>query len=628
MTNRTRNYSMQLNFTHFIKTNLWVALALTGQVVVAQVKFSTTANQGEAGLDEYIEIGYVIENAQSVGDFSPPDFKNFKVVQGPSQSQNVTVINGRMSRSVSVSYVLKPETTGKLTIEGATATIDGKNMRSENITVQINKTGNAASSSRNAQPQMPQPFMPEDFFEERDAVKEDYSLRPGEDFKEKVAKNLIVKLDVNKTTCYEGEPIIATYKLYSRLRSESRITKRPSLNGFSVYDMMNPADNRGTIEKLNGKDFNMHIIRRSQLVPLQAGSYTLDPVELENKVQFLRTNAPSASRSRNPMQRMIEAFMGRGETGEMEEHTITLRNNPVKITVKPLPQENKPADFKGAVGKFTLQAELKNKAITAGDAALLEVVIQGTGNLPVINAPDIILPAGMEAFDPVVKENTDKTVYPLKGSKTFSYTFIAHDTGSFIIPPVKFSYFDPATASYKTLSSDSFAIRVLKGNKPLKSIATAVNTGTTSAAAGWKEILSSSVIMLSLIALLLGIIIYLLIKNRNTSRKIKAAQPPVATAEPVIKEEELPAKVTAADPLQEAKMALHLGRSQEFYSEINKAMQRLATSQADTLGVETLQGMEAIRRECEIALYTPGYEEKDRQLMLEKAERLIKGIGI
>src|SRR3569833_2108854 len=72
-------------------------------------------------------------------------------------------------------------------------------------------------------------------------VDRDIVLKPGENPKEKIRKNLFLKVQVDKTTCYVGEPIVATYKLYSRLSSESKVTKRPSLNGFSVYDMVDPS---------------------------------------------------------------------------------------------------------------------------------------------------------------------------------------------------------------------------------------------------------------------------------------------------------------------------------------------------------------------------------------------------
>lgn len=611
---------MQLNFTHFNRIVLWLSLIFTGQAVVAQVKFSTTVNAKEAGLDETIQVDFVIENGRSIENFSPPSFKGFKVVQGPFQSSSMTSINGVTSNSQTISYVLQPEAVGKFTIEGATATVDGKTIHSNPVTVQINKKG-SGGGQRQVQPQMPAPFFPDDFFEEKSPVEEEYRLRPGEDVKEKIAKNLLVRLDVNKTTCYEGEPIMATYKLCSRLKTESRITKRPSLNGFSVYDMMDASDNNLKVEKINGKNFNVHIIRRSQLFPLQAGSYTLDPVEFDNKIQFVRVNAAAPSRSRNPMQRMMEEFFGRDEGGQVEEHSITLRNNPVTITVKPLPQENKPAGFKGAVGKFTINAGLKNKTIATGDAALLELVVQGVGNLPVVNAPDLTLPAGMEAFDPAVKENIDKMAYPLKGSKTFDYTFIAHDTGSFTIPAIQFSYFDPATASYKTVSSGPFDIRVLKGNKPYNGAVSAPmeTAKATPAAQRWKDTLSSTLLLSLVIIMLLGIIVYLLVKNRGNSRKMPQSE--VAVTKPVVEE---PVKTSAPDPLQEAKLALHLGRSQEFYAEINKAMRDFSTAKGDELTRDTVQEIEAIRRECEIALYTPGYEDKDRQAILDRTEKLIR----
>ena len=76
---------------------------------------------------------------------------------------------------------------------------------------------------------------------------DDYILKKGENVNDKVQKNLFVKLDVSKTSCFVGEPITASYKLYTRLRSETNITSAPSFNGFSVSELElnnnNSADN-------------------------------------------------------------------------------------------------------------------------------------------------------------------------------------------------------------------------------------------------------------------------------------------------------------------------------------------------------------------------------------------------
>ena len=118
----------------------------------------------------------------------------------------------------------------------------------------------------------------------------DELVRPGENVADKIRKNFFIKVDVSKTDCYLGEPIVATYKLYARLRSDSRVTRHPSLNGFSVYDMIDPSEDRVSVEKVNGKNFSVHIIRKTQLIPLQAGDITLDPMELDNNIYFVKAD--------------------------------------------------------------------------------------------------------------------------------------------------------------------------------------------------------------------------------------------------------------------------------------------------------------------------------------------------
>ena len=105
---------------------------------------------------------------------------------------------------------------------------------------------------------------------------------------------------------------MATYKLYSRLRCESNITRRPSLNGFSVYDMVDPSTNAVSVERLNGKQYVMHIIRKTQLIPLQAGTVDLDPVEVENNVHLIKGGAANATQAPggNSLQDMFDQIIG------------------------------------------------------------------------------------------------------------------------------------------------------------------------------------------------------------------------------------------------------------------------------------------------------------------------------
>ena len=94
---------------------------------------------------------------------------------------------------------------------------------------------------------------------------------------------------IDKKTCYAGEPVVATFKLYSRLQSKSDIIKNPGFYGFSVHDMINLDDKMVNTEEFNGKEFDVHTIRQVQLYPLQAGIYTIDAMEVKNKVEFSRS---------------------------------------------------------------------------------------------------------------------------------------------------------------------------------------------------------------------------------------------------------------------------------------------------------------------------------------------------
>ncbi|HXB90798.1 MAG TPA: BatD family protein, partial [Puia sp.] len=319
--------------------------------------------------------------------------------------------------------------------------------------------GNAAPNNNNAflPPSISDPFGPA----EPADIDREYVLRPGENIKDKIRKNLFVRVQVDKNTCYVGEPIVATYKLYSRLNSESRVTKRPSLNGFSVYDMIDPNADAVSVEKLNGKPYTVHIIRKTQLVPLQAGTIDLDPVEVENTVHFVRKDPRQEHKhSGNAMRDFFDQMAGEDEMGPEVTDNVTLDTKPLPITIKPLPEENRPAGFNGAVGRFSIQASLANRNISAQEDATLHVVVRGQGNLPVITAPSVSWPNGIEAFDPTAKEDVNKTVAPMSGSKSFDYVFTPRNPGHYTIPPITFPYFDPSSRSYKTAETASLDIQV------------------------------------------------------------------------------------------------------------------------------------------------------------------------
>ena len=623
-----------VNKTLHIKNALlqFIAVAvfmLICSVAIAQTKFTTSVSEKQIALNDYIEVQYTIENAKSVDKFSFAPFRNFRIIQGPVQSSGMTITNGVMSQYKGMSFVLQPVSAGRLLIPGASAVIDGKPQRSNAVVIEVVPSSNRAAPSS--------PFTPSPSAPPASApVTEEYVLQPGDNIIDKIKNNLMVVAQVNKNTCFAGEPIVATYKLYSRLRSESRVVKRPSLNGFSVFDMIEPEDNNPFVETLNGKSYNVHIIRKTQLFPLQPGTFTLDPVELENKVRFVKSVRARVG-ERGSIQQLLDEFLNDEGADDVEEHTFTLASKPITVTVKPLPQERKPMLFNGAVGQFNISSAIANKEIAAGDAIEYKVQINGQGNFTVLNAPSLTLPDGIDMYDPKITEDVDKAIYPLKGKKTFEYVLVARDTGKLLIPPTRFAYFDPVAAQYKTVSSDSFYVQVTPA---LRKDGVMEEKGTeTSSQPVWQSPIFIAVLLALAVVFVAVLGLYQWRKNAKEDKRKS-----LRAGKTVEKVPEQPALVP--DPLMHAKHALQSGESQRFYRELNKAawkavadkLQLPATSQNKPTAIsqlrykgvnsEVINNFESLLNECELALYTPVHDPADMQHMMRKAEQVIEKINL
>lgn len=446
---------------------LLAVLIVAPKGAYSQTKFSVICPQKTIGKNDILQIQFRLDNAREVETFSPPNFKGFDIISGPNQQSGSTYISGQNKNYVSqyfaLEFYLKPNSTGKLIIGSAHARADGHDFNTAPVAINVTNAS-TNNSNNNTQANIFSPFSNGAGIEtgRPDYVFDDYILKPGENASEKIKKNLFVKLEVNKNKCFVGEPITASYKLFTRLRSETSITDAPSFNGFSVSEL--PTNNTGTIEKLDGKPFNVYVLRKVQLYPMQAGKYTLSPIVSSNDVTFIKA-AYAQSRSDDSFLSLMQDFSINMAPPEavVDEKVIT-KSEPVVIDVKPLPEINIPEGFKGAVGKFKISSSLEKNNITTDDAGNLIVEISGVGNLNLINAPLIKWPAGIDGYDPKITDQTDKTQVPLTGSKIFVFPFTANHIGDFTIDSISFSYFDPSSQSYKIIRSQSLQLHVTKGS--------------------------------------------------------------------------------------------------------------------------------------------------------------------
>jgi hypothetical protein len=632
---------------------LMVAFCLAASTSFAQIKFTAQVSYNTVARDQALQLEFVVEGAERADDFTAPSFAGFNVMQGPAYGSYFSINNGDVSKGLNITYILMPQKPGKLVIDAAQVKVKGKIYRSNPVTVNVlnQLSGNSNNNAIVTVP--PLPGMRNNSSSNNQDNKE-LILRKGEDPIAKIQKNLFVQVEVNKQTCYEGEPVVATYKLYTRLRSVSRVTKRPPFNGFSVVEMTQPENMDFHPDELNGKPIYSTVLRKVQLFPLQSGQLILEPVEVASQVRFLK--AGDKPKANNNIDNLFNDFFDdQMLTGETEEHNLTQQSKPVTITVKPLPETGKPANFNGAVGKFSIQTTLNNNNVAANENGTLKVIVEGKGNFSMINTPAISWPQGVEGFEATARENLDNSTSPTSGTKTFEYPFTVAEKGKYEIPAVSFSYFNPEKEKYETVNSAivSFAVNrvaekkapVVVNDDPQEEEKTFINEvknfydDTLKGEWWWPA--------LALVLLIWG--------GYQWHQKVKLSRAKNELKR--IIEEETNNKVEEAvpltdgvittfnnDPFDKARQELKKDNAIGFYNELHAAiwsfmqqkyqlspteMNKKAVSdklRADLFDENIVNDFIQILNTCELALYTPVHSQAEMYQLLQKAETFKKTV--
>jgi len=367
-------------------------------------------------------------------DITPPDFDGFEIVMGPSMSSSFEMVNGRMSQSKSITYVLRAVKSGHVTIGPAKA-------------IRKRKTYAVSNSIELDVGQSTAPAVPETDEEQSEA-------------ESRVSfSDLFITAKANKDTVYKQEMVIVTYRIYMRVTVNGyEITKLPQARGFWTedYDLPPRPNLRDTV--IGGKSYKTAVLRKTALFPTRTGKLTIEPLEMDCQVQLPARRR--YRRSRDPFQMFFQdPFMQRSETRSIRTRALTL-------VVRDLPAANCPASFKGDVGDFRLRVNYDKRQITQHDALTVKVVVSGSGYLKSIDPPRLKLPTGFEQFDPTVKESISLIGNSMKGKMTFTYLVIPRRVGTFDLSPVVFSYFDPQTGRYNELSDGGIRLTVEAAEGP------------------------------------------------------------------------------------------------------------------------------------------------------------------
>lgn len=361
------------------------------------------------------------------------NIKGFEILAGPyrSQSSSVSIINGKRtsSSSVTFTYTLSAMEEGTFTIPAATISANGEKMISNALTIKVLPPDQDAPASSQSQGR-------------RGGSSSGAGEISGND--------IFITATANKTNVYEQEAILLTYKIYTRLdlRGFDNV-KMPDFKGFHSQEVNLPQTKQFTQEHYKGRNYHTTVYRQFVLFPQQAGKLEIDPARFDASIaQAVRSDDP------------FDAFFGGGTSYVAVKKTLTTPK--ITINVKPLPA-NKPASFSGAVGSFSLTSDINTQNLKTNDAITIKLTLSGTGNMKLIQTPEVAFPNDFEIYDPKVDDKVSLSSAGLSGSKVFEYLAIPRHAGDFTIPAVEFTYFDTNSKSYKTLKTKEYKIHVEKG---------------------------------------------------------------------------------------------------------------------------------------------------------------------
>ncbi|MGB0868264.1 MAG: BatD family protein [Flavobacteriales bacterium] len=398
-----------------MKINFKLKLQQASPLFLLFLLFSTQAfsqsitasvQRSKVGLSERFEVSY---KANGDVDFNGLSFNDFVKLGGPNHSSQMSIINGSVSQTKGVSYVLRPKKIGTFTLPAITGKAGGKTISSN--TVQVTVIKGSPEAERN-----------------------NINLKT----------DVFVRAVVSKTNPYVGEQFIVTYKLYFNKRiGNPQISELPKFSGFWSKDLLKGNDSRATkSENYKGQSYETYVLGQHLLIPQKFGKLTIEPMVLDLTIQV-------------PTNR-------RDFWGQMAYKNIqtTVRSPKRTMEVKSLPSAGKPANFSGAVGQFVLENKLSSDSTNVNETLTFTQTLKGKGNLKLFSLPNAVFPKDIEVYDPKSNDKITVNGGGMRGQKENQYILIPRNKGMYKFSIDGFTFFDPKKKKYVSVGGKTIAINV------------------------------------------------------------------------------------------------------------------------------------------------------------------------
>lgn len=401
-------------------------------VVAQEVEFKASA-PAQVIMGKPFQLVYQVN--QRAKDLRVPEFVDFDYMAGPftSQSSSTSFVNGKRTSTFTLTYTytLMANKEGNFTIQPATIKVDGKEYTSNGVRITVlppdktptattdnSSTGNASATSQQ---------------QSRDR-----------------AENIFLRTLVNKTKVHEQEVVLLTYKLYFSnvdVAQFTNNTRLPEFKGFLKQEL-DMGEIQTELEHYDGRNYQTAVLYRTLLFPQRSGDIVIEPAQFEAVLRV---------RNRAQVRSIFDDFFDSYTTA-----TKALIAPGVTIHVSSLPT-GKPVGFSGGVGQFSISSAISDTLLQANEAVTMTLVIQGVGNMKLLKTPVIDWPEGFEVYDPKVTNNFKNTTAGVSGTKVIEYLAIPRAGGTYVIPPVQFSYYDVEDDMYRTLTTEEYTLTINRG---------------------------------------------------------------------------------------------------------------------------------------------------------------------
>ena len=401
-------------------------------VFAGEVSVSAEVDRRQVVIGESVQLSVTVSGTQNAQ--APTVQLNDFLVQYVGPSTYISVVNGSMSSSVTHLYSLLPQRTGTFTVGPISVQAGGKTLQTDPVTIDV-----VPAAARSPAASMP----------------------PGENEEApdpSLGDAIQLQLGVDKRKLYLHEAVpIRVQLLVGGVAVRSVEPPTLEANGFLVKPLGQPKQSQ---VMAGGQPYTL-LQFDTEAVPVRSGTLALGPASIRCQVVARRTPR-GRRRSSSPFgEDPFESFFNRGSIledffGQTQLYPVTVNAAPISIDVLPLPEEGKPADFQGAVGHFSLDVTAVPSRAQVGEPVTVTMTVQGDGNFDTVTAPQ---PGGglsrFKTYAPQLRKGNEE-----QGKKVFEQVLIPLDTSAREVPPVRFSYFDPTSGRYETLTREPLPLTV------------------------------------------------------------------------------------------------------------------------------------------------------------------------